>query len=323
MSETVLFVDDEPVILGFAESLFAGKGLQICTCASAREALKILEKESVAVLVSDNCMPEMGGLELLSRTTRISPDTVKIMMTAYADLPTTMAAINKSEVYRFIIKPWGKKEMLRAVKEGVRRYRLLQSLKREDDHLLHSLAQTIELKDPLTKGHCDRVATYAIQLAQALNLPKEMQVEIKYGSWLHDCGKIGVPEALLNAPRGLTPEELDIVKKHPAWGLEVVRKANLSMVVQNIVMCHHERYDGKGYPAGLAGKDIPLEARIVAVADIYDALLSDRPYRPGYSQERTLEMVIEMKGSFLDPSLVDIFSQFIASGRVGVALEAA
>lgn len=323
MLETVLFVDDDPVILNYVESLFKGKGGRVLTCTCASEALKVLGKEEVAVLVTDNCMPGMSGLELLSRVEGVSPDTVKIMMTAYANLSTTLAAINKSEVFRFVVKPWKKNDMLRAVRDGLRRFRVLQSLKREDEHLLHSLAQTIELKDPLTKGHCDRVSAYALEIAQALGLSKEMQVEIKYGSWLHDCGKIGVPEAILNAARPLTSEEFTVVRKHPVWGVEVVRKANLSMVVQNIVLYHHERYDGQGYPIGLAGEDIPLEARIVAVADIYDALLTDRPYRPGYSPERTLEMLIEMKGSFLDPSLVEIFSQLLASGRAGLALEAA
>ena len=315
MQETVLFVDDDSAVLGYAASLFVGKGVRVLTSTSAAEALRIVGTQGVAVLVTDNCMPGMSGLELLTEVSRLSPDTVKIMMTAYADLATALSAINKSEVFRFVVKPWKKWEMLQTVKDGMRRFRILQSIRREDEYVLHSLAQTIELKDPLTRGHCDRVANYAVMLAADLGLSGETLTEIKYGSWLHDCGKIGIPEAILNVRRGLTPEEFQVVRKHPVWGLEVVRKAHLSMVVQNIVLCHHERYDGNGYPAGLQGEDIPLEARIVSVVDIYDALLTDRPYRKGYSREDTVAMLVDMKRTFLDPDLVDLFLRKLASAH--------
>ncbi|KAF0217438.1 MAG: response regulator [Geobacteraceae bacterium] len=306
MQEAVLFVDDDKAVLGHIENLFQNKGLKILTAGSPREALKFFAGQEIAVLVSDNVMPEMSGLELLARIGKISPDTVKIMMTAYADLPTTLAAINKGEVFRFVTKPWPKGEMIKAVKDGIRRFRLLQSMKKEDEFVLHSLAQTIELKDPRTRGHCDRVAAYALQIAGGLGLPEEIKKDIKYGSWLHDCGKIGVPETILNANRSLTGEEFELVKMHPVWGADVVRKANLSAIVQNIVLYHHERCDGSGYPSGLKGNNIPLEARIVAVADVYDALLSERPYRKGCSQEETIGIIREMTGNGLDSAIVGI-----------------
>jgi putative two-component system response regulator len=227
------------------------------------------------------------------------------MMTGSANLATTLAAINSGEVFRFVLKPWKKAEMLRAVRDGIRRYRVLQSIKREDEFILHSLAQTIELKDASTKGHCDRVATLALRLAEAMGIPEEMQQEIRFGSWLHDCGKIGVPEAILSAERGLTDEEFKIIMKHPEWGYEVVRKANLSKTVQEIVLYHHERYDGKGYPYGLAGASIPLEAQIVSAADICDALTMDRPYRKGFNRAELFRQLTVMKGTNLSPDVVD------------------
>jgi response regulator RpfG family c-di-GMP phosphodiesterase len=250
-------------------------------------------------------MPGMNGLELLARVKEVSPHTVKIMMTGNADLPTTLSAINNGEVFRFVVKPWKDAEMVKAVKDGIRRFRILQSLKREDEFVLHSLAQTIELKDPSTKGHCDRVATLALQLAVLLGLNETVQEQIKYGSWLHDCGKIGIPEAILNANRRLTQEEFALVKNHSLWGCTVVRKANLSETVQNIVLYHHERYDGHGYPSGLKGRNIPLEARVVAVADVYDALSVDRPYRKKLSPEQILATITNMRGTQLDPEIVD------------------
>jgi len=302
--ETVLFVDDEKSYLAYTSSLFQNRGLQVLTAGSALEALQLIQEQSVAVVVTDNEMPGMRGVELMARIKELSPHTVKIMMTGTADLATTLAAINSGEVFRFVLKPWKKEEMLRAVKDALRRYQVLQSLRREDEFILHSLAQTIELKDASTKGHCDRVATLALQLAESLGVPEELQQEIKFGSWLHDCGKIGVPEAILNAERALNEEEFQVIKKHPEWGCEVVRKANLSPIVQDIVLYHHERYDGKGYPYGLSGAQIPLEAQIVAAADICDALTMDRPYRKGLTPEELTRTLTGMQGTNLDPSIV-------------------
>ena len=309
----MLFVDDERSYLAYIGSIFQNKGLDILTASSALEALKLVQEQSVAVVVSDNEMPGMDGIELLTRIKELSPHTVKIMMTGSANLATTLAAINSGEVFRFVLKPWKKTEMLRAVKDALRRYRVLQSIKREDEFILHSLAQTIELKDASTKGHCDRVATLALRIAQALGVPEDAQLEIRYGSWLHDCGKIGVPEAILNAERELTDEEFKIIRKHPEWGCEVVRKANLSKTVQDIVLYHHERYDGKGYPFGLKGAMIPLEARIVSAADICDALTMDRPYRKGFGNEGLILTLKQMRGTNLDPELVGILFSILGA----------
>jgi putative nucleotidyltransferase with HDIG domain len=205
--------------------------------------------------------------------------------------------------------------MIKAIKDGLRRYRLLESVKQDDDFILRSLAETIELKDPYTKGHCDRVAEYALMIAEKLGLGEGTKREIRCGSWLHDCGKIGVPETILNAARTLTSEERAVVAMHPVWGANVAEKANLSSTVLNIVMHHHEHYGGHGYPMGLEKDEIPLEARIVAVADIYDALMSDRPYRRGLQLERTLEMLVEMRGKELDPKLVDLFIPLIRKDK--------
>ncbi|OGU09772.1 MAG: two-component system response regulator [Geobacteraceae bacterium GWC2_58_44] len=310
--ESILFVDDEKSYLAYTSGLFENRGVNVLTAGSALEALKIVQERSIAVVISDNEMPGMRGIELLTRIKEVSPHTVKIMMTGSADLSTTLAAINSGEVFRFVLKPWKKAEMLRAVKDGIRRYRVLQSIKREDEFILHSLAQTIELKDASTKGHCDRVATLALRLAEALGISEDTRQEIRYGSWLHDCGKIGVPEAILNAERNLTEEEFKIVMKHPEWGCDVVRKANLSKTVQDIVLYHHERYDGNGYPFGLDGGRIPLEAQIVAAADICDALTMDRPYRRGFRRGKVIEMMTGMKGSHLDPMLVQVLFTVLA-----------
>lgn len=311
MRETVLFVDDNQLVLKVLEELFAGSTFRVLTADSAAAALRIIRHEEIAVVVSDNIMPTMSGLAFLSSLKNFSPDTVKVLMTAFADLSSALRAINNTEVFRYILKPWQDEDFKSTVNDALRRYRIVQAMRRENEGVLLSLAQTIELKDPSTRGHCDRVAIYAQLLAAALDLPNDMQREIKYGSWLHDCGKIGIAEDILNGPRQLSDDEFETMKQHSQWGADVAAKANLSSVARNIIQYHHEHFDGSGYPAGLAGEAIPLEARLVAIADVYDALTSDRPYRPGYARAEAIKIITSMSGTDLDPNLVGFFVDLI------------
>lgn len=306
MEETILFVDDEQYVLNAVTRAFADENFHLRTVTTPREALSIVREEEVAVVVTDNLMPGTRGIDLLEAVKRISPDTLKIIMTGFADLPTAIEAINIGEVFRFVVKPWKNEELIQVINDAVSRYRVVKSLRKADDMVILSIAQTIELKDPNTKGHCDRVARYALLIADVVDLPEKTKREIKYGSWLHDCGKIGVPEAILNFPGKLGSEEFETVKKHSQWGAEVARLAQLSETVVNIIRHHHEHYDGLGYPAGLCGTDIPLEARIVAVADVYDALTSKRPNRRPYGWRKALGVLDHIKGNHLDPELVEI-----------------
>ncbi|HPI92582.1 MAG TPA: response regulator [Deltaproteobacteria bacterium] len=308
MAEEILFVDDEEYILDIATQIFADRGIDILTSNSPGDALEKLKNHEIAVLVSDNHMPGMRGIDLLSRVKIISPDTVKILMTGFADLETALEAINRVEVYRFLVKPWENSQLVAIVEDALERYRLVKSILRGDENTMRSLVHALELKDPYTRGHSERVATYAIMMARSLGLGDETQSAIRYGSWLHDCGKIGVSENILNYEGPLDDAEVHVIRNHPLWGADVARKGSLSGAIVNIILSHHERYDGKGYPAGLSGDEIPIEARIVSVADIYDALTTERPYRMAYTPERALEMLDSMKGNVLDPVLVDCFS---------------
>lgn len=305
---TVLFVDDEQSIRNAIERMYLERDDVRCLfAASGQEGLDILTKEDVWVVVSDYLMPGMRGIEFLSKVRGVRPDTVRIMMTAYADLTIAIDAINKSEAYRFVTKPWNNKELMDTVDEALMRYELIKSLEADDESMYLSLAQTVELKDPYTKGHCDRVATYAVALARAAGLNDGMINDIKHGSWLHDCGKIGVPEGVLNFPGHLSEEDAETIQQHPRWGSDVARQARMSDVVINIILYHHERVDGEGYPSGLKGDKIPLEARIVAIADVFDALYSDRPYRKAYDFDRAVEILHEMTATHFDPRLIELF----------------
>lgn len=305
MSVSILFVDDEEHILTSLVRLFAGTGMNVLRAGSAVEALPLFERHEIAVVVADNMMPGMRGVQLFSRLKDSAPQAVKILMTSYADLPSALEAINRGEVYRFVVKPWDNDELVAIVEQSVHRYLTLSTLAREDEAVIQGLAQTIELKDPYTRGHCGRVASYALMIADELRLSQQMLKDIRYGSWLHDCGKIGVPETILNFGGPVAAREFDTIKKHPVWGAEVARQAHLATTVVEIVLHHHERFDGDGYPQRLAGEAIPLAARIVAVADVYDALTTERPYRRAYSWQKGIEILLSMKGNALDPALVD------------------
>ena len=307
MDNAVLLVVDEANILDALARLFRGRDVRVLRAGNGEEALGIVRREPVAVVVSDNLISGMHGVELLSRVRDLSPDTVRVLLTGYADLPAAAEAIHRGEAFRFHEKPWVDEEIVRTVEEGVQRYRVVRSLRHGDDAALHSIAQTIELKDPYTRGHCDRMAALALRIAVALRLPEGMQRAIKLGSWLHDCGKIGVPEAILNSPGKLPAAEFEVIKKHPGWGAEIGRQANLPEKVINIILYHHERFDGRGYPTGAKGTEIPLEARIVAVADVFDAISTDRPYARGYEQAEAVRVIAVLRGAALDPQLVDIF----------------
>lgn len=309
MSATVLFVDDEESILELAQALLEQQGIDIITTASPQKALELVRKREIAVMVSDNRMPGLNGIELLSRVKLMSPDTVKILMTGYADLQTAVDAINRVEVFRFVAKPWDNRQLIEVVEDALKRYRLITSLRQGDEANVLSLVHALELKDPYTRGHSERVCEYALKLARRVGITD--LTAIKYGSWLHDCGKIGVSESILHYEGPLDEAELHVVRNHPLWGAEVARQARLADEVVDIVLTHHERFDGNGYPVGLGGEDISLGARVVAVADVYDALTTDRPYRDAYAADKALEILKSMRSTVLDPALVDVFDELL------------
>jgi len=308
---TIMFVDDEAGIRNALKRLFADSPHNVLVAAGAAEALELLRVNTCAVIVSDNQMPGESGIEFLYKARKLAPDTVRVMMTAYADLGTALKAINHCEAYRFVVKPWDNQELVELVNNCVLRFELLNSLRLKDEAIYSSLAQAIELKDHYTRGHSDRVVEFSMALARRMGLAPDTLIHLQHGAMLHDCGKIGVPETTLNFPGQLDHDQMDVIRKHPDWGGEVARAAGMHQTTVNIILYHHEHYNGNGYPTGLAGDDIPLEARIVAVADVYDALASDRPYRKAMPPEEALQVFLAMSGNELDPVIVENFLEIV------------
>jgi len=306
-SDCILVVDDEQNILNAIKRIFIVDPLTVLTASTATEGMEMMKQHTVSVVVSDNMMPGMNGIEFLEWAKIFFPDSMRILVTGSADLDVSICAITRGGVLRFITKPWDENDLRQLVLDSIDRYKIVSSIKSANEAKLLSLAQTIELKDPYTEGHCERVALYALILADALALQEDMKRNIKYGCWLHDCGKIDVPEGILNKPGILDAEQFEVIKRHSRWGADVARTAQLPEPVVNIALYHHERFNGDGYPMGLRGTDIPLEARIVAIADTYDAITSDRPYRKKLSHEEAIEALRKGKSSAFDPELVDFF----------------
>jgi putative nucleotidyltransferase with HDIG domain len=311
---TILLVDDEENILRSLKRIFMDQDFRILATTSPFDALELLKTNAVSVIISDNLMPGMNGIDFLQQAKFLSPESVRVMMTGYADVHAAIDAINKGEVFKFLTKPWDVEEFRNVVFDSINRHDMVHSLRQADESKLYSLAQTIELKDPYTRGHCDRVAQYSLAMAELMGLEDDRRTFIKHGSWLHDCGKIGVPEVILNFSGPLSPEQMEIVRNHSRWGAEVARLARLPEAVINIILFHHEKYDGTGYPANLKGDEIPVEARIVSVADIYDALTSARPYRGAMDSGKAARILVEGKGTHSDPAIVDIFLKIIGNG---------
>jgi len=307
MTPVILFVDDEPGVLAAARRIFYDQPVSVVTAESGEEALEILQSRAVAVIVSDNMMPGMSGIQFLERARDLVPDTIRVLLTGYADVQAAIDAINRGGVYRFLTKPWNNEQLLRTVMDGVQEHDVVASLKNADEAKLLSLAQAVELKDSYTHGHCENVARYSLSIAAAASIGGKQLRDIKYASWLHDCGKIGVPEEILNYPGRLTDEMMFIVRKHSEWGADVARKAALPDAVVKAILHHHEKYDGTGYPRGLTGEAIPVEARIVTIADVYDALVTDRPYRAALPKEEALRIICEGRATWFDPVLAGMF----------------
>ena len=318
-----LVVDDEPRLRQILTQLMRSDGFQCVEAANGVEALEHLARLPITLVLTDMEMPTMGGIELLKRLRDRYPDVAVIMITGNADVETAVGALSLGAM-DYITKPFQLKEVRARVHQALDKRRLIQE-NRDYQHNLEqkvhvqqrrleelfvagvqSLSAALEAKDPYTRGHSERVASYSVSIAREFGLSAELIRQVELGGRVHDIGKIGVREEVLNKTGPLTPEEYDHIMTHPVIGWRILAPLlGDAPRALNIVRWHHERFDGKGLPDRLAGQGIPLEARIVAAADTLDAITSDRPYR---TSEKTLPMAVEElvrnSGSQFDPEVI-------------------
>ncbi len=321
MSSTILIVDDEPAGLHTLESILDGQGYQIVMAQSGPEALEKTRQLLPDVILLDVMMPGMDGFEVC-RTIRNDPLLAEIpilMLTALDDRKSLLNGL-ESGADDYITKPYDRYE-LRARLLGItrlNRYRKLlnerANLEQAHEKLLSAYDATIEgwshamdLRDKETEGHTLRVTKLSEQLGTIMGVEAEDLVYMRRGALLHDIGKLGVPDSILLKPAKLTDEEWTIMRQHPQYAYDMIQPIEYLRPALDIPLCHHEKWDGSGYPRGLKGEEIPLVARIFAVVDVWDALISDRPYRPAWDKEKALTYIKEQSGKHFDPYVVENF----------------
>ncbi len=331
----ILIVDDEPHISEILSRWLTSEGYRCVTASDGETALKFMEQQTFHLLISDIMMPGMSGIDLLTITRPLYPDLAVLMVTAVDDRKTAILTLELG-AYGYIIKPFDKNEILISVASALERrdisrlsheyesnlaehvrQRIGEVRKQEEEFVLR-LSAAIGRRTDETPAHIKRVGLYSSELLKAYLGWEAKEVDnIRIAAPIHDVGKIGIPESILLKPGKLTSEEFEVAKKHTEIGARIMQGSNLEVleVAREIAMSHHEKWDGSGYPQGLAGEAIPESARIVAVADVYDSLISERVYRPALPEAEALSIMKEGKGSHFDPKILECFFDSLSEIR--------
>lgn len=333
MTKHIVTTDDDPAIRKVLQIMLKKEGYQVTQCKDGHELSTVLKQDSASVdlVLLDIKMPGLSGFEMLDIIQRNYPRIPIVMLTAFNDLDTGMKAI-RSGAADYLAKPVRRESLVSCVERVISKSKMQQeevaeksnyltrhveletklkaallSLKNTTRATLEAFSETIEQKDAYTKGHCSRVRTISVAIGNAIKLSNDNIQILEGGSLLHDIGKIGISEEILNKASSLTKEEYEIIKMHPVAGERIITHIELFQPYRPIIRSHHERIDGKGYPDGLKGDEIPLDVRIVSLADAFDAMTSSRAYRAALPTEIAVEEIKLCSGTQFDPELVNVF----------------
>jgi len=365
---SLLFVDDEPNILNALRRLFHGKGYRLLLADGGAAALETLEREAVDLVISDMRMPGMDGARFLEQVRARWPAVVRILLTGYADIGSTIAAINRGEIYRYIAKPWDDNDIVLIVRDALAHKRLEQenvrllaltrqqneslrelnsgleakvaertaalqramtqveqankNLKKNFLNTVHAFSGLIEMREGSLGGHSRRVADHARILARRMGLDEASIQEVMLAGLLHDIGKIGLTDELLKKPfNALTADERALMVRHPVTGELALTAVDALKGAATLIRHHHERFDGTGYPDGLQGFAIPLGARILAVANEYDALQVGTLVNRPLSAAEARTFLLDNSGKRYDPQVVKELLTLLAQATRHVATE--
>ncbi|PWT96451.1 MAG: hypothetical protein C5B53_09710 [Candidatus Melainabacteria bacterium] len=314
----ILIVDDEAPNLRLLQRVL-GQEQEVLTAQNGPQALELLGQHEISLIISDQRMPEMTGVQLLEKSIALRPQAIKILLTGYTDVQALIDAINAGKVYKYIPKPWDPDDLRLTVKRALEAYELKEDNNKllldlrsaltdlEDISMgtIRALADALDAKCDYTAGHSVRVSRFALGIGKTLGLTNEQLRNLELGGILHDIGKIGVPESILWKPTKLTVEEQSIMSEHPRRSAQIIGELKSLSLAKDYVEHHHECMDGSGYPDHLVGEGIPLGSRIILVADAYDAMTTDRPYRPAIGHSRALIELRKNVGRQFDPELVE------------------
>jgi putative two-component system response regulator len=310
--ERILVLDDEPNVVLVAVRALQRAGYQVEGTSSVSSAIDLVSRQRVDLLLSDVHMPEMSGIEAASALRNHIPDLVVVMMTGAGTLDLAVQALQIG-AQGFIVKPFTPAMLTSRVGEALDRHRLLKENLRLRlltpmlEATVAALAAAIDMRDAVTGSHTSRLVRLFDALCTAAGIDQREADVDRNGAILHDIGKISVPDNILRKSGNLTPEEWAVMRTHPVVGAEMVARIAGLEKAATLVRHHHERWDGSGYPDGLAGEDIPLGARILAIADAYDAMTSARPYRPPMSHAAARAELRRWAAKRFDPRLVELF----------------
>jgi len=325
----ILVVDDEAHVRSMMGSTLERHGYDVQLASSGHEALEILEQNAFDLVLTDILMQDVNGIAVLDHLHAQQPQLLVVMVSAVHDIGVAIDAMRRG-AYDYLLKPFAPEHLVNMVQRALDYRRALQdthnyqqnlehvvsartemlrqameNLEHSYDVTLEALGDALDLKDSETEGHSKRVTAYTIALARAMGIaPAEIKV-IARGAFLHDIGKMAIPDEILRKPGKLTPEEQEIMREHCTRGYHILRKIPFLAGAAEIVFSHQEHYDGSGYPNGLRGSEIPIGARIFAVADTLDAITSERPYRKARSFDAAREEILRCSGTQFDPGIVE------------------
>ena len=315
-SARILVVDDDPVVRETIQDSLEYLGYRTGGAGSAEEALERIPGEPPDLILLDVRMPGITGIELCrqlkaDQSTRLIP---VVLLTAQGELDSRVAGL-EAGADDYFTKPVHLRELAARVRSLLRLKRVVEELE-QAENMITSMALTIEARDTYTAGHCVRLASFAVELGERLGLSAEELAALRLGGYLHDLGKIAVPDGVLLKPGPLSHEEWRFMREHPVAGDRLARPMRTLGLVLPVIRHHHERTDGRGYPDRLVGDEIPLLARITAVVDVYDALRTRRPYKPALDETESLRVLSDSaRSGQLDSDLVRLFAELRASER--------
>jgi len=327
----ILIVDDEPHVRTMLGATLDRQNFLTFLASSNSEAFEMLDRQHFDLVLTDMVMRDGNGIGLLERVHIDQPHTPVVMVTAIQDISIAISAMRKG-AYDYLLKPFERDQLLNTVRRALEHRNTLREnqnyqqnleqivqartellhqaiidLERSYDITLEALGDALDLKDSETEGHSKRVTAYTIALARAMGIGSDAIKVIARGAFLHDIGKMAIPDAILLKPGKLTPEEQELMREHCLRGYNILRKIPFLHEAAEIVYSHQEHYDGSGYPRGMRGNAIPVGARIFSVADTLDAITSDRPYRGAKSFDSARHEILRCSGTQFDPAVVEVF----------------
>ena len=338
-NRSLLIVDDEKNIINAIRRELKNDNYIFHATTDPEEALAVVRDEDVGVVLSDQRMPQMDGVTFLEKVKALKPDSVRIIITGYSTKQNAIDAINRSGIFSYLTKPWQSSELKAMIARAFEHFNLVSenkrlqiltqtqnnALKNINEHLeslvekrtkqltdatqegIWMLATASEAKDDITGNHIRRIASLTESICRGLQLSPSETEDIGFFSMMHDIGKIHIPDRILQNTGKLSPEDWRIMQTHTIMGEKILGQSAFYKLARVIARSHHERWDGAGYPDGLAGENIPLPARIVSIADVYDALTHERPYKPAWPHDEAIAEMAAASGKAFDPAVLKIF----------------